>query len=335
MQIYFVTGRKGIARWRDIDALAAEDVDRLPQRFRSGVDVWIAQTYLRLRGPLRAAGIEARFGDRFLPGALCIAHRDDLNKFTSGAQRAFVVAVRADRPPVCIGERVIVQNNVSPDTQRRRFLPLWPQPGLLPRDPHRGDRLERMAYFGREGALPLWFREPRFVDALAQCGVRFEIRHDAWHDYRDVDLVLAYRLESPSMLGVKPATKLANAWLAGVPALLGDEPAYRALRRSELDYVPIASAGDAINGVHALKSDASRYRAMVENGSRRGREFSVDATTERWLDFLLKDAIPAHTAWQAENASIVGSLVAIVRFQSGMAAQKLAARFFRRGLAFE
>ncbi len=334
MQICFVTGRRGFARWRDIDALAAEDVDRLPQRFRSGVDVWIAQTYLRLREPLRAAGIEARFGDRFPPGALCIAHRDDLNKFTSGAQRAFVVAVRADRPPVCIGERVIVQNNVMPDTQRRRFVPLWPQPGLLPRNPDRGDRLETMAYFGREGALPPWFREPHFAAALAQCGVRFEIRHDAWHDYRDVDLVLAHRLESRSMLRVKPATKLVNAWLAGVPALLGDEPAYRALRQSERDYVQVAAAGDAINAVRTLKSDRARYRDMVENGSRRGREFSVEATAERWLDLLLKDAIPAHAAWRAENASVVGSLAGIVRFQGGMAAQKLAARFFRRDLAF-
>jgi hypothetical protein len=335
MQIHFVTGRKGFAKWRDIDALAAEDVDRLPQRFRSGIDVWIAQTYLLLKEPLRVAGVEARFGDRFPPRGLCIAHRDDLNKFTSGAQRAFVVAVRADRPPVCIGERVIVQNNVAPDTPRQRFLPLWPQPGLLPRDPNRGDRLGTMAYFGREGALPSWFRETRFVDALAQCGVRFEIRHDAWHDYRDVDLALAYRLESRSMLRVKPATKLANAWLAGVPALMGDEPAYRALRQSELDYVPVASADDVIAAVRALESDRARYRAMVDNGFRRGREFSVDATATRWLDFLLKDAIPAYAAWQAENGSIVGSLAGIARFQGGMAAQKLAARFFRRGLAFD
>src|SRR5262249_29736407 len=151
-------------------------------------------------------------------------------------------------------ERVIVQSNVKPDSDRRRFVPLWPQPGLLPRDPARGERVETVAYFGREGALPPWFREPLFVNELAQCGVRFEIRHDAWHDYREVDLVLAYRLETPSMLEVKPATKLYNAWLAGVPALLGEEPAYRALRQSDLDYVPVASAGEAVAAVRALKS---------------------------------------------------------------------------------
>jgi hypothetical protein len=335
MQIHFVTGRKGIAKWRDIDALAGEDVDRLARRFRSGIDVWIAQTYLRLRQPLRAAGHEARFGERFPPGAICIAHRDDLNKFTSGAQRAFVVAVRADRPPVRVGERVIVQNDVQPDSARRRYLPLWPQPGLLPRDPARADRVETVAYFGRESALPSWFHERQFIDAFAQCGVRFEIRHDAWHDYRDVDLVLAYRHETPSMLQVKPATKLYNAWLAGVPALLGDEPAYRTLRRSELDYVPVASAGDAIAAVRALKSDAARYRAMMENGRRRGEEFSVEAISARWLDLLLNDAIPAHAAWQARHASLFATLADIIRFQGGMLEQKLAARFFRRGLVMD
>jgi hypothetical protein len=335
MQIHFVTGRKGIAKWLDIESLSGEDVDRMPQRFRSGIDVWIAQTYLLLKEPLGAAGHEARFGERFPPGALCVAHRDDLNKFTSGAQRAYVVAVRADRPAVCVGERVIVQNNVRPDDGRHRFVPLWPQPGLLPRDAARAERVETMAYFGREGALPSWFRDSHFIDALAQCGVRFEIRHDAWHDYHEVDLVLAYRLETPSMLQVKPATKLYNAWLAGVPALLGEEPAYRALRRSDLDYVPVASAGEVIAAVRALKSGAARYRAMIQNGQHRGGEFSVAATTRRWLDLLLGDAMPARAEWQAADASFIRSLARIVRFQGGMAAQKIAARFFRRGVVFD
>jgi hypothetical protein len=230
---------------------------------------------------------------------------------------------------------VIVQNNVSPDDGRRRFVPLWPQPGLLPRHAARAERVETMAYFGREGALPSWFRDPNFIDALAQCGVRFEIRHDAWHDYREVDLVLAYRLETPSMLQVKPATKLYNAWLAGVPALLGEEPAYLALRRSDLDYVPVGSAGEVIAAVRALKSDAARYRAMIQNGEHRGGEFCVAATTRRWLDLLLGDAMPARADWQAADASFVGSLARIARFQGGMAAQKIAARFFRRGVVFD
>jgi hypothetical protein len=242
--------------------------------------------------------------------------------------------VRADRPPVYVAERVIVQNNVRPNGGPRRFVPLWSQPGLLSRDTARAERVETMAYFGREGALPSWFRDSHFIDALAECGVRFEIRHDAWHDYRDIDLVLAYRLETPSMLQVKPATKLYNAWLAGVPALLGEEPAYRALRRSDLDYVPVASAGEVIAAVRALKSDAARYRAMIQNGEHRGAEFSVAATTTRWLNLLLGDAMPAHAKWQA-GASFVRSLARVLRFQGGMAAQKIAARFFRRGVVFD
>src|SRR6185295_13492466 len=96
-----------------------------------------------------------------------------------------------------------------------------------------------IAYFGRVEFLPAWVRGDALRHRLAEIGVALRLSEQAWNDYRDVDLVLSGRAESPLMLAFKPATKLYNAWLAGVPALLGDEPAFRALWQSELDYHPI------------------------------------------------------------------------------------------------
>ena len=39
---------------------------------------------------------------------------------------------------------------------------------------------------------------------------------------------------------LKPPSKLFNSWLAGVPAVLGHESAYRAERRSDLDYIEVS-----------------------------------------------------------------------------------------------
>jgi hypothetical protein len=76
--------------------------------------------------------------------------------------------------------------------------------------------------------------------------VSFEARTQRWYEYVDVDLALGYQHEAPTMLAFKPASKLINAWLAEVPPLLGPEPAYQNLRRSELDYLPVDSGRDVL-----------------------------------------------------------------------------------------
>jgi hypothetical protein len=90
----------------------------------------------------------------------------------------------------------------------------------------------------------------------------------------------------------KPATKLVNAWQAGVPALLGPEQAFQELRRSELDYLEVASVAEAREAVLQLRRDPGLYRAMVENGLRRGEEFAPEALVPRWAG-LLFETIPA------------------------------------------
>jgi hypothetical protein len=333
-RIVFVI-RKDASRWRDIEALDAASVDRSPERFRSGVDAWIAQSYLRLREPLRESGVEAAVSRDFPAGEICLVHRDDLNEFASGAHRAYIVAVRADRPPVKVAQWVIEQNALAPDSGRRRFLPHWPQPGLVARDSTRGERVARMAYFGRTGALPAWLSEPSFGAALEEQGVALEIRDRAWHDYHDVDLVLAYREERPSMLVLKPATKLVNAWLAGVPALLADEPAFRALRESELDYVAVSGPEDVLAAVRGLRGDSERYRGMIANGRRRAAAYSTAAIAALWMQLLTGDILPAYRNWLAEHSGDSRTWARTLGFLRAMWNQKMEAKAFRRQLNAE
>jgi hypothetical protein len=307
-----------MSQWTDADALDASDVDRHQRRFRSGHDVWIVQSFLLLRERLRALGHDVALRAGFPAGALCIAHWDSLNAFLSGAHRCRVIGVRADRPPLYGCDAVVVQNNVELDDRTHRFIPLWPQPGLLPRDPARGTRIETLAYFGRVEFLPAWVRGDALRDRLAVLGVALRLSEQAWNDYRDVDLVLSVRTESPLMLAFKPATKLYNAWLAGVPALLGDEPAFRALRESELDYAPIASPDDVVAAVLRLRNNPQAYGAMVARGAARGRSFTRASIGERWLALI------------AEIASAPSTRRSLVRHVAAIARQKMVAKRFRR-----
>ena len=58
----------------------------------------------------------------------------------------FAVVAQADRPRPALSDMTVMQNGLMGETGLRRTMPHWPQPGLIPRDPARGDRLETIAY---------------------------------------------------------------------------------------------------------------------------------------------------------------------------------------------
>jgi hypothetical protein len=85
---------------------------------------------------------------------------------------------------------------------------------------------------------------------------------------------------------VKPASKLLNAWHAGVPAMVGPEPAFHCLRRSEFDYIEVRTPADALAAIDRLLAEPQRYQAMIEQAARRSPEFNEDATAARWMTLL-------------------------------------------------
>jgi hypothetical protein len=113
-----------------------------------------------------------------------------------------------------------------------------------------------------------------------------------WSDFHDVDLVLAVRPADPRGHTGKPAAKLYNAWLAGVPALLGAEPAYRELRTSDLDYFEVDSVGPALAAIDRLRTEPALYREMVAHGRARAQAFTAEAILPLWVDLLWR-RIPA------------------------------------------
>src|SRR5207237_2524477 len=50
---------------------------------------------------------------------------------------------------LCLSQNPLERMLVNPDPLWEfAFIPFWPQPGLLPRDPARGTKFENVAYFG-------------------------------------------------------------------------------------------------------------------------------------------------------------------------------------------
>ena len=285
--------------------LAGLDPDRDWMRFQRGERIWILQTYLRLA----RAGHPVVLSDRPAAG-IVVFHTSSWRELhrqraSFADAEALLVGVRADLNLVPNSDLEVVQNRTSAGGLRRLYVPHWPQPGLLPRDPARGDRVTVAAFKGNRESLHPDLRSPNWAAALAGVGIGWEpdemaFTHDdrtrrrlRWNDYREVDLLVALRPRSRRLFPSKPATKLVNAWLAGVPAVLGEEAACREERRSPLDYLEVANAGEALAAVRRLVGEPGLYRAMVDQGQRRALDFSTAHILEHWRR-LLFETLPAH-----------------------------------------
>lgn len=293
-----------IAAWRALQP------DAQPARLLLGEDFWIVLTYCRLRD----AGLPVALDNRVADDGIVVFYAGDkraVRRQLRGDQRALLVAVRSDRHPVGFADCEIVQNASSADGVRALHLPHWPQPGLLRRDPSRGDVIRTVLFPGTPQNL-----DPGFAAAPWQAFLRahaIELRcsyasgatpSHAPNDYGDVDVLLAVRPAAMGLVRNKPAWKLFNAWLAGVPAILGAESGYRELRESPLDYLEASSPDAALQALQRLIDTPGLHAAMVANGLVRGAAFTNAATLARWQELLFDTLAPRQAELQRQPPSL-------------------------------
>jgi hypothetical protein len=289
-----------------VGSAAGIDPDREPGRFVRGEHAWTVQTWARLA----RAGFPVELADRPPRDGIVVFHAKErriLARALPLRADLVLVGIRADSSSPGLADVEVLQNGHFADGRRRVFIPSWPQPGLVPRDPTRGETIGRVAFKGFARNLDAAFHTAAWGELLAGRGIEWVFdavefqRHRelegsvAWHDYSAVDVVVAVRPPDRRLHTAKPAAKLTNAWLAGVPALLGPEVAYRELRRSELDYLEVSDLDEARAAVRRLQEHPGLYREMVDNGRRRAPEFDCPALVERWRA-LLFDRLPAFAA---------------------------------------
>lgn len=260
---------------------------------------WTVQTYLLLR----RAGYDVRLSSQLASEGLVLfsnTQKHQLLRQRRELGRAVLVGIRGDRHDSLFADFEFVQNAATADGRRTFFIPHWCQVDMIPRDPSRGTTLRTLAFKGVPDSLHADFHAPKWRRFLAARGIDWvcdtkgpegPTESLAWNDYREVDAVLAVRPKRRDLYFYKPATKLYNAWHAGVPALLGPEIAYREMRRSELDYLEVTDMPSAQQAVERLAGDGQLYQRMIDHGRQRAGEFSFEAITERWR-MLLFDVLP-------------------------------------------
>lgn len=307
--VYFVS--KELDRFKDLIA-GDEMISNAEEAFKrcmSGADVWSVQTYVLLK----QRGLDIYLTDHYVPEAICVVPHNYL-MIKDLPYRSYVVACRTDSPRPAICDIQSVMNVIAIKGPNDHYLPHWPQPIMIPRDKSRGTRVENLDFKGHPRNLTAPFKSPEFLSSLREIGMDFLFNKDdyavgsdptkqylSWADYSKSDVVLAVRNLTEYDFGLKPAVKLVNAWLAGVPALLGPEPAYQALRRSELDYLEVVTADDALRELRRLQQSPELYQHMVENGLRRFEECSTDVVAQAWHQFLTGPVTEGYEAWRSRG----------------------------------
>ena len=101
---------------------------------------------------------------------------------------------------------------------------------------------------------------------MMQNVAHIESEKEKWPDYSSVDGIIAVREFGPQTANRKPATKLYNSWLAGVPAILGAESAFRFEGNPGEDYLEVTSMKEVFQSIESLMTDVNLRMQLVSRG---------------------------------------------------------------------
>lgn len=274
-----------------MEELEEVDIDRSWRLFTKGVYVWGLQTYLILK---QRGNVPVTLSTRMLPGRVNLVHGAYLVELDPDPD-AYVVALQADYPRVAWADLHVVQNQRQVG-RRALWIPHWPQPGLIGRDPGRsGVRTIGFAGVGcyRPGGLRQW------ATRLAEIGCELvTLGPERWNDFSGVDVVLGIRRFGRHRFNRKPPTKLFNAWLAGTPLVAGHDSAFEQVGHPGEDYLRVATMEEGMAAIAALKRDPSLYARLVDRGRHNAQRFTRGRIARDWEWACQERFIPAMAEWR-------------------------------------
>lgn len=275
-------------------------VDEISEVFFNGPWLsWTFQTYLRLR----EQGYPCRLVDTIPEVGIVVVHRSDLPfNTTPSPNQLFVTALGGAGWHPYSQVQVMQNRDHLKKVENTFFMDHWTQPGLIPRDEDRGDVFENIGYFGHPDQLADALHDSEWERFLAERDLNWIPVHkgsDRQSDYSDIDCIVAIRSFDGRSYDYKPATKLHNAWLAGVPAILGPESAYQAERRSDLDYLEARTYEELCNYVDTLREQPQLQRKLRERSEERRADIDPEQKAEDWWSLLTGPVADIYERWSS------------------------------------
>lgn len=298
---------------RNRDALVPWDPDDEPELHSNAY----GHAFLELYARMHALGYSVSIGPTVPAASEVIVaslhelfhweHGTDTRETLDVALRALVrrrpakvVIIRVDVPlgvqAPAIASLTMMPTRASVESTAQVWVPMLPNRGLIARRASRGTDLAVVALKAYSFNVPAWVDE-YFMARLA--ALDFELRVDTevngrWRDFASVDVVLCAHDDSTlEDERRKPATKLINAWRAGVIPVCGPYSAYAELGRDgETMLVCDGSAEGFIEALTALRSRPAVTSRIRSNLAEQTNLYAPDRIVELWWKAFL-EAAPA------------------------------------------
>lgn len=280
--LHFILNDKD--RWQDLLSGDLPTPAEIKHRIITGEDIWVLLTYLQFRH----AGYEVTLGTE--------AHSDKINVIDGVKSRPrntsadyFYVACRTDAHYPEFGHFVLHQNLIQTGKRNEIYVPQWPQPGLIQRDSQRGNTVKTVAFFGQpKRNLAEAFQSDPFLMELDKRGIEFIIKGKSnerveWHDYSNVDIVIAVREVPVELLRIKPVNKATNAWLAGALCITGNEPAITAAFNSSKAVLHATSVEGVLTIIDQLQEKPERFAEILAEGWKLAQDYSEPSVLSYWV----------------------------------------------------
>ncbi|MCX6957158.1 MAG: hypothetical protein NT164_01255 [Verrucomicrobiae bacterium] len=269
-------------------------------------ECWIYQTWALLKH----AGLHFSLVTEPPEEGILIMHADQSTKFLKDdapfSEKLFVVNIVADTRPHPRAHLNIVQNKAYHYFMPRSlFMPHWSQSHLIMRDPARGSRFENIVFFGYHDNIAAELLTEEWSDTLRRTlGLYFYLQEAAnWHDYSQVDCSIAIRDFSHQKHFRRPATKLYNAWQAGVPFIGGSDSAFSSEGHPGKNYFKATSPNQVLNILKRLKESDSLRMDVANEGWKSKQIATRDAIFNRWKDLVLEVLPRLAAAWFKKSSS--------------------------------
>jgi hypothetical protein len=273
-----------------------EIADRAWPGYKLGLYAWTIQTY----SILVSHGYPCQIINR-LQGVegIIIAHRDCLEGLAPAFNQLFV-CIQADWGRHPYAQVHICQNPTQVQLKGKSlfykcfwpgktyFVRHWPEGGLIPRNTQRPERLQTLAYYGREQNLAEELRGKPWADYMLSLGLDWRINDedDQWHDYSDLDAVVLVRDFHGHTHDIKPATKLFNACLAGCVPICGYESATLYEVGADPNAIVVKTLAELKEQVKRLSQSPEHYHRARAYAVSKAPRYSQHAIVSEWIDIL-------------------------------------------------
>jgi hypothetical protein len=276
----------------------------LKRRTMGTQECWIYQTWALLKH----AGLHFPLVTQPPEQGIVIMHADPSTTFlkesTFLSKKLFIVNIVADTRPQSRAHINIVQNRAYHSfTPYFLFMPHWSQAHLIMRDPSRGTRFENIAFFGHKDNIAPELLTEEWNDKLRRkLGLYFYLQEsENWHDYSEVDCSIAIRDFIHQKHFRRPATKLYNAWQAGVPFIGGNDVAFSCEGHPGKNYLKATSLNQVFKILQRLKQSNSLRINIVQEGLK--KTITRNTILDRWIHLVLETLPRLANSWFKKSYS--------------------------------